>query len=341
MLEYGNKIIFNEDGAFVDVKYPGADNPLNVELGVWQNHKIKISDKKLKLNEHGGYVSDEIKEQCRKQFISIHPSAIVGDIKIGKNVRGMTIGRNCIISDGVSFKSDKRDFKITIEDGVIIGKNNILKNNLKIMRLAEIGEGNTFIGGTKEDFRDPAYNFYSIGMDTAIGNNNKFYGEFAVGDGCHIGNDNEFGDDIELGHFMIIKNFNLMGDFTIFGDDIKIGSNSYFDEFVGVKSNCIIKDFVHIKESSSIGRGCEFENDVKIDSDCEISEECKFQEGAKVGYNSEIGAKSNIGKDSEIGAYCKLGYGVIVKPKVKVRHHSTASAGKVLSSVNVKDFENY
>ena len=149
------KLIYTDEGTFVDIKYGGANDPGNLALGIWQNHRIKISSKKIQLNEHGGYISAALKEQCQKQFIKIDPSAVIGDVTIGKNVRDMEIGANCIIGDGVSFKSAQREFKITIEPGVIIGENNTFKNNIKIMREVEIGAGNSFIGGKEDDFTDP------------------------------------------------------------------------------------------------------------------------------------------------------------------------------------------
>ena len=333
------KLIYTDEGTFVDIKYGGAKDPLNIELGVWQNQKIKISSKKIQLNEHGGYISEELKEQCAKQFISIDPSAVIGDVHIGKNVRGMEIGKNCIIGDDVSFKSDQRDCKITIESGVIIGENNTLKNNIKILTQAEIGAGNSFIGGKEDDFTDPEYDYYSIGMDSRIGNNNKFSGNFTVHYDCHIGNDNVFGEDTDLGHNLIIKDSNTIGAYNVFHAGITIGSDIGTEDTVSVGAESTINDGVLIGDETSLGYQNELGKGVKIRSGCRIGNKAKIHAGAEIDWRSQIGDEADIGAGAEIGGACILGDKVTVKPNVKVKSCSEIASKKVITQRQDKNSE--
>ena len=327
----GREIVINDTGTFVRLTpaYPGFPDKLAPQL-------IKISAARLSLNSHGGYVSPEIAAQCKKQSIQIHPSAIIGAVKISARARNITIGADCVLGDGTAISVQRSEFFITLEPRVIIGQNNILKNNLKIKSGTVINAGNKIIGNLVDDFQDPDYNLYSIGTDTYIGSYNCFVENFAIERDCQIGNHNEIKTELELSTGLIMGDYNWLGAYSKVGDYATLGSHCLVSEDARIDCDCILADNVQIHKKTVLHMG------VRVATGAAIGQKSEIETMADIGREVRVSAHSFIGADVEIGAGATIGTGsnlaaaVKIFPGVSVPPKSRVFPGKIQDVINRK-----
>ena len=305
------KIIINETGTYVvqEASNPALPRHQRARL-------IKISDKKLPINSQGGYLSPKLQAQCQKQSIMIHPSALIGEIEITGPVRGLTIGPDCAVGSGTVFQATRPEFVITIEAGVVLGQQNLLKNNLKIKTAVILGTANKISGNIVDDFQDPEYGLYTIGAETVIGDRNTFSENFAVEPQALIGNGNLIETELELSRRTRLGDNNWLGQFVKLGPGVTLGSDCAIYPDAQIESESVLGNSVIVQEKSWLKSGVTVGSQAKIGAECRLSEQSKVSSGAIIGPKS------------------MLATGVFIGPRIAVPAGTQVYPGKIQDYLN-------
>ena len=213
------ELIINSEGTFIKIdereynSAPGLALPASLRKIFAQ--PIKISDEPIKLNDQGGYVSENV----HNEGFDIHPSAIVCAAMLSiDETRELEmpdklppqIRENAIICDKVQLYGFQN-----IDEGVFIGIDSAVD------QFGSIGR-HTFIGAN--NYLAALSGFaYKVGAYTIVGNNNRVRAESIVGDRVIMGNNN------------------AIEDFVSIGDDSLVHDNCEFTARTEVPAKSIIK----------------------------------------------------------------------------------------------------
>ena len=173
----------------------------------------------------------------------IHPEAV-----IGKNCK---IGPFCYI-----------------DEGVVIGDDNVLMNSVTVLHGARIGNGNTFFPGAVISAIPQDLKFRGEESTAEIGDNNIFRENVTVNRGTAaknrtiVGNDNLLMEGAHVAHDVIVGNHCIIGNTT------KIAGEVIIDDFATISACVLIHQFTHIGGYCMVGGGAGISQDVLPYSIC-------------------------------------------------------------------------
>ena len=295
---------------------------------------IQISKRQLPLNAHGGYISPQLAVQCEKQSITVAPSALVGDIIINPQARGIEIGANCAVGDGTHLMLRHGDYRITLEEDVIIGRDNLLAHNLKIKRGARIAARNKLIGNIVDNFKDPAYNLYSIGRRVRVGSDNVLNENFTLEHDCQLGNANTVETELELRAGVLLGNNNWLASYSRVDPGARLGSDCLLHPDVIIGENCRLANGVVINAKTILQARVAVAAGVHVGRQCEIHAAAQLGYGAKINEGSSVGAQAEIQAGAIIGAGSNLAAGVLIKSGITVPPRTNVFPGKIQDFIN-------